>query len=46
MAEQAGVAPAATGGDGESTTDGGSVVFVLTIIEVKLVGFLSLLTCT
>lgn len=45
MAEHAAVAPAATGGDDESATDGGSVLFVLTIIEVKLVGFLYILFC-
>jgi len=39
MAEHAAVAPAATDGDDESATDGGSVVFVRTIIEMKLVGF-------
>lgn len=34
MAEHAAVAPAATGGDDESTTDGGSVVSVLTIMSI------------
>ena len=38
MAEHVAVAPAATGGDDESSTDGGSVVFVLTIVEMKLDG--------
>ena len=43
MAERGPVAPAATGGDDETTTDGGSVVFVLSLtIEVMHILILTL----